>query len=159
MGILKGGTEIPDPDRELLPEEQDAVLDKLAVQVVKRGMTVPAIIFLESIKPLNFIALQAMVFFEPIVQTIFDFRDYDNLRLALERRESIEIILRKIEEKDAVAVDREKRIKKYMKEQRKHWKWYQRYLRVFTPRVKIPEEVLNPPEETEADGTGEEETK
>jgi hypothetical protein len=159
MGILKGGTDLPDSGRELLPEEQQAVLDKLAHQVVKRGMTVPAIIFLESIKPLNFIASQAMVFFEPIIQTIFDFRDYDNLRLALERRESLEILLCKIEELDAVALDREKRIKKYMKEQRKHWKWYQRYLRIFTPKVKIPDEVLNPPEDGSSAGTKPEEQK
>jgi len=37
-----------------------------------------------------------------------------------------------------------------MKVEKKKWKWYQRYLGLFTPKVKIPEEVLNdPPEEEE----------
>ena len=75
MSFWKGSGDIPDPDRKILPEEQEAVLEKLAKQVVKRGMTVPAIIFLESVRPLNFIASQAMVFFEPIVQTLFNFKD------------------------------------------------------------------------------------
>ena len=103
--------------------------------------------FLESVKPLNFIASQTMVFFEPIIQTIFNFKDYNTLRTALERRESIEILLLKIEKYDAVAMDRDKRIKKYMKQVKKDWTWYQRYLGVFCPKVKIPDEVLNPPEE------------
>ncbi len=149
MSFWKGSGDIPDPDRKILPDEQEAVLEKLAKQVVKRGMTVPAIIFLESVRPLNFIASQAMVFFEPIVQTVFNFKDYDNLRLALEERQSIEILLLKIEELDAIELERERRIKKFFKQERKKWKWYQRYLRIFPPKVKIPDEVLNPPEESE----------
>ena len=69
--------------------EEDAVLDKLAKKAVERGMAVPAILFLESIKPLNFIASQVMVFFEPVIQSVFNFRDYNTLRSALEKRESI----------------------------------------------------------------------
>ena len=111
-------------------------------------MTVPAILFLESVKPLNFIGSQAMVFFEPIVQTVFNIKDYDTLRQALEKRQTIEILLLKIEAMDAVALQREKRIKAYYKEEKKKWKWYQRYLGVFLPKVKIPDEVLNGPPES-----------
>jgi len=146
MSFFKGNIDIPDPDNTSLPPEEAAVLDKLAKKAVERGMAVPAILFLESVKPLNFITSQVMVFFEPIIQTIFNFKDYNNLRTALERRESIEILLLKIEKYDAVSMDREKRIKKYMKQVKKDWNWYQRYLGIFTPKVKIPDEVLNPPE-------------
>ncbi len=130
-----------------LPPEEEAVLEKVAHKVVDRGMTVPAILALESVKPLNYIGSQLMVFFEPIVQSLFNFKDYDNFRSALEKRVSIEILLLKIEKYDAVAAAREKRIKKYYKEQKKTWNWYQRYLGIFRPRVKIPDEVLNPPTE------------
>jgi hypothetical protein len=130
-----------------LPPEEEAVLDKVAHKVVDRGMTVPAILALESVKPLNYIGSQLMVFFEPIVQSLFNFKDYDNFRSALEKRVTIEILLLKIEKYDAIAAAREKRIKKYYRELKKSWKWYQRYFGVFRPRVKIPEEVLNPPPE------------
>ncbi len=138
---------MPDPEKPPLPAEEDAVLEKLAKKVVEWKMSVPAILALESVKPLNFIGSQAMVFFEPIIQAVFNIKDYDTFRCALEKRETIEILLLKIEAHDAVAMAREKRIKKFMKAEKKKWKWYQRYLGVFVPKVQIPEEILNPPRE------------
>lgn len=145
MNLFKSSGDLPDPDHDSLPADEDDVLDRLAKKAVERGMSVPAIVFLESVKPLNFIASQVMVFFEPIVQTIFNFRDYNTLRSALEKRQSLEILLLKIEKYDAVALAREKRIKKYMKGIKKDWAWYQKYLGLFRPKVKIPDEILNPP--------------
>ncbi len=145
MSFFRGGTEYPAPEKPTLPAEEDAVLDKVAHKVVEKQMAVPAIVFLESVKPLNFIGSQAMVFFEPIVQALFNFKDYDTFRQALEKRQSIEILLQKIERYDAVAHERQKRIKKFMKTQKKNWKWYQRWLGIATPRVDIPDDVLNPP--------------
>lgn len=147
-GFQKGGAELPEPEKKALPAEEEAVLEKVARKVVERRMAVPTIVFLESVKPLNFIGSQVLVFFEPIIQTLFNFKDYDNFRQALEKRESIEIMLLKIEELDAAASKREKRIKKFMKVEKKKWKWYQRWLGIFTPKVQIPDDVLNPsPEE------------
>lgn len=146
MGFFsRGSIEFPDPEEKRLPEEEDAVLDKLAHKVVDKGWTVVAILFLESVKPLNYIGSQTMVFFEPMVQTIFNFRDYDTLRTALEKRETLEILLTKIEKYDAVALVKEKRLKKFLKTERKKWKWYQRWLGIATPKVELPEEILNPP--------------
>ena len=145
MGFFsRGSIEFPDPEEKRLPEEEDAVLDKLAHKVVDKGWTVPAILFVESVKPLNYIGSQTMVFFEPMVQTIFNFRDYDTLRTALEKRETLEILLTKIEKYDAVALVKEKRMKKFLKTERKKWKWYQRWLGIATPKVELPEEILNP---------------
>jgi hypothetical protein len=84
---------LPDPEKPALPAEEDAVLEKLAKKVVEWKMAVPAILFLESVKPLNFIGSQTMVFFEPIIQTVFNIKDYDTFRVALEKRETIEILL------------------------------------------------------------------
>lgn len=142
MSFFGGSTELPQ-DQPPLPEDEMAVLDKLARKVVEWQMTAPAIIFLESVKPLNFIGSQAMVFFEPIVQSIFAFKDYETIRSALEKRQSIEVLLQKIEEQDVEASARDKRIKKYRKEQKKSWKWYQRYLGVFQPRIQYPDWVIH----------------
>lgn len=139
------GSDIPEKGTEALPDDESKVLDKLAGKVVEKGMTVPAILFLESVKPLNFIGSQAMVFFEPIVQTVFNIKDYDTLRQALEKRQTIEILLQKIEALDAIALQRQKRVKAFYKQEKKKWKWYQRYLGIFLPKVTIPEEVLNGP--------------
>ncbi len=152
MSIFKGSMNLPDPEKPALPAEEDAVLEKLAKKVVEWKMAVPAILFLESVKPLNFIGSQTMVFFEPIIQTVFNIKDYDTFRVVLEKRETIEVLLLKIESLDAVALSREKRIKKFMKTEKKSWKWYQRYLGVFLPKVTIPDDVLNPPEDKPATG-------
>ena len=147
MSLFKGSGDLPDADKNPLPAEEDAVLDKLARKAVERGMSVPAILFLESVKPLNFIGSQVMVFFEPVIQTVFNFRDYNTIRSALEKRQSIEILLLKIEEYDAATLTRQKRVKKYMKGIKKDWTWYQKYLGIFCPKVKIPDEILDPPEQ------------
>ncbi|HWR81848.1 MAG TPA: hypothetical protein VN285_00945 [Candidatus Deferrimicrobium sp.] len=143
MSFFKGSAELPDPEKKALPEEEEALLAKVAGKVVERRMAVPAIVFLESVKPLNYIGSQAMVFFEPIVQALFNLKDYDTFRQALERRESIEILLLKIEELDAISSRREKRIRKFMKAEKKKWKWYQRWLGIATPKVKIPQDVID----------------
>ncbi|MBD3402142.1 hypothetical protein GF420_04550 [candidate division GN15 bacterium] len=149
MSLFNRSMQLPDPEKDPLPEEQEEILEKVAHQVVKRGMTVPAIVFLESIKPLNYIGSQAMVFFEPIIQTVFNWRDYDTLRLALERRESIELMIQKIEAEDAVVLKKEKAVKKFMKAEKKNWKWYQRWLGIRTPKVELPEEIKNMPDRAE----------
>ncbi|MBU8932778.1 MAG: hypothetical protein KOO62_02115 [candidate division Zixibacteria bacterium] len=153
MSFFRGSTQFPDSGKPVLAEDERAVMEKVAKQVVDRRMAVPAIIFLESVKPLNFIASQTLVFFEPIIQTVFSFKDYEAFRTGLEKRESVEILIQHIEELDAVSYEREKRIKKFMKTERKKWKWYQRWLGLFTPKVEIPDEILNPPEEEDTAST------
>lgn len=130
----------PDP---LTPEEHQ-VLDKLAAQVIKRGMAVPAIMFLESVKPLNYVSSQAMIFFEPIVQTIFNFKDFDTFRTALEKRPTLELLIQKIEAQDAVAYKHEKAVRAFVKAEKKKWKWYQRWLGIATPRIELPDDPATP---------------
>jgi len=146
MSLFKSNWHLPDSGEKVLPEDEDAVIDKLANKVIQRGMAVPAIMFLESVKPLNYIGSQTMVFFEPIIQSLFNFKDYDTFRRALEKRETIEILLLRIEKYDAVSLAREKRMKKYRKQLQKSWKWYQRYLGVFLPKIEYPDEVINGPQ-------------
>ncbi|MEA3296700.1 MAG: hypothetical protein U9R56_02415 [candidate division Zixibacteria bacterium] len=151
MSLFRSDMDLPDPEQSPLPAEEDAVLDKVARKVVERRMGVPAILFLESVKPLNYIGAQTMVFFEPVVQAVFNFKDYNTLRHAFEKRETVEILLLKIEALGAVATQRDKRIRKFIKQEKKSWKWYQRWLGVFTPKVKIPDDVLNPSEDEISD--------
>jgi hypothetical protein len=125
------------PVKKPIPPEEDAVLEKVAKKVIQWGMAVPAILFLESIKPLNYIGAQAMVFFEPIIQSVFSIKDYDTFRMALERRENIENLLQKIEAHDAVAHKKEKLYRKKYKQERKKWTWYQRWLGIKRPRIEI----------------------
>lgn len=154
MSFFRDSLSSADP-KDPLTEEELNLLDRLAVQVVKRSMSVPSIIFLESIKPMNFIASQALVFFEPIVQAVFNFRDYDTLRTALEKRQTIEVLLRKIEEKDAIMLRRQRAERKFLKAEKKKWKWYQRWLGIRRPRITVPESIRAMPTGLELPEPGE----
>jgi hypothetical protein len=105
-----------DKNKGQITPEQDEILDKVAKKVVQKRMTVPALMFIESVKPLNFIGSQLMVFFEPIVQTLFDFKSYTIFREAIEVRENVELLMQKIEKFDAKAVKTEHAYKLMKKE-------------------------------------------
>ena len=81
--------------------EERELLERIAGEVVRRGLTAPAILFLASLAPMNFVASQAMLFFAPMVGVVLARKDYDLLQRMLERRESIELILSSIERRDA----------------------------------------------------------
>lgn len=107
-------------------EHERELLERLAKVVVRWNMSVPAIMALESVKPLNFIGSQAMVFaepmahaMEPLLQVImknFSIEDYNTLRAMLERRETIEELLLCIEYHDSIAYRKEKLFKKLKRE-------------------------------------------
>jgi len=96
---------------ELSPEELET-LEQLANRVVKMHMAVPAIMFLESVKPLNFVGSQVMLFFKPLLgiatETVnmasapllgfsVDVRFYSRVQEVLEKRASIEALIVRIE--------------------------------------------------------------
>ena len=76
-----------------------ALISKLADFVVRRNMSVPAIMFLESVRPLNFVGSQAMVFLQPILSRFFTREEYDKLAVILEKREVIDLLIKEIEQR------------------------------------------------------------
>jgi hypothetical protein len=81
-----------------LSDDDRAFLDKVADGLARRRLTTAALFFLESMKPLGFLGSQAMHFFRPIVSVVFSSPDaYDRLTRILERRGSIELLLRRLE--------------------------------------------------------------
>jgi len=82
------------------PEDDETVLvGKLADYVVRRNMSVPAVMFLESVRPLNFVGSQAMVFFKPVLSRFFSRDEYDKIATILEKREVVDMLIREIEQK------------------------------------------------------------
>ncbi|KQC13048.1 MAG: hypothetical protein APR63_01430 [Desulfuromonas sp. SDB] len=115
---------------ELNGQEEIELMDKIAHQVVKRELTVPAIMFLESVKPLNFIGSQAMVFFNPLVQIVFPSKIYGQMQLFFEKRENVEKLIQHIEKADSEYVDQNKKLNsdkpKPDKTKKKTFFWWKR---------------------------------
>jgi len=78
--------------------EDQALLERLATRVVELHMEVPAILALETAKPVTVIASQALIFFEPMIQSLFRFSDYRRFTALLERRDVMESLIRLIEQ-------------------------------------------------------------
>ena len=94
-------------DTNTLSPDDLALLDRLAQRVVELHMEVPAILTLETSKPLSLLASQTLVFFEPIVQSLFRLEGYRRFAALAERRDALETLTRKIEEQaDRVSAER-----------------------------------------------------
>ena len=81
---------------ELTPDER-RVLERLADRVVELRLEVPAVLTIESARPLSLLAGQTMTFFEPLVQALFRAPDYRLYASLVERRECLETLARMIE--------------------------------------------------------------
>jgi hypothetical protein len=105
-------------DERPLPEHRE-IMDRFARKIIDWRMTAPAILFLESAKPLSFLGNQALIFFQPIVQSIFSFKTYDEVVDILEDRDNLEYLLSRIEKLEAERSRTEKEEKKRRREEKR----------------------------------------
>ncbi|MBI2503337.1 MAG: hypothetical protein HYW07_08915 [Candidatus Latescibacteria bacterium] len=83
---VEGPREEPDPrERE--------VAARLARFVVRRQLLTPALMLLESGRPLNFIGSQMLAFLAPFATLIFASEEYEVLVRLLERRRGIDLLI------------------------------------------------------------------
>jgi len=108
MGWFKNAFAITKPGSTPLTPRQDEILDRIAAKVVEWKMSVPAVLFLESMKPLNYIGSQVLVFFSPIANSLFTVKDYDEFVALMEERGNVERLLNRIEDKEAARDGRQK---------------------------------------------------
>jgi hypothetical protein len=80
----------------LTPEDR-ALLEGMAGWLGRRNLTVPAVLFLESVKPLHFIGSQMLVFFEPMVHAFTGGKNYSRFAQLMEDGDALEQFLVMIE--------------------------------------------------------------
>ena len=117
-----GETPGPPPDsrgQDGFDSEDEVLVNKVAEKIVRMRMTVPAIFFLESSKPLAFLGGQLLIFLEPFVQTLFNFRQYQRFAFLMEDRSNWERLIRRVEDLEAEYTEKEKSDKKKKKEHKK----------------------------------------
>ena len=74
---------------ESMSPEDAALLERVATAVIERGMAAPAVVFLESVGPMNFLGSQALHFFMPILEVVFPPRDVERVAFLLEQRDTL----------------------------------------------------------------------
>ncbi|HQK95344.1 MAG TPA: hypothetical protein PLD23_17745 [Armatimonadota bacterium] len=111
--------EQPTRDDEGRPEGASDLIERLARRVVGLHMAPPAIFVLESTKPLTFIASQALIVFEPIVQAVFSFREYREFQRLMEDRANVERLIDRIEDLEDARVEAERAERRARREARR----------------------------------------
>jgi hypothetical protein len=77
--------------------EQDAIVDKVVALIHRFGLVTPAIVALESVRPLNFIGSQFMHVTSPIAALVLVRGQWDVIAGMLEDRRSVEYLICKLE--------------------------------------------------------------
>lgn len=111
---LKHAFAVDSGEADFTPEDM-ALLQKIAGGVVKRQLATPAIMFLESVRPLNFLGSQTLIFFQPIVDMIISTTEMERFSRILERRKSIPILIDLIEKADNERISTKAKAKKEVK--------------------------------------------
>lgn len=99
-----------------LTQRQGELLEKVARRVVDLRASAMAIFLLEATKPLSFLGSQLLVFFNPIIQPIFNFKDYEEVTEMIENRDNIEFLIQRIEKLQDEQIQRDRELKRAKKE-------------------------------------------
>ncbi|RKY05581.1 hypothetical protein DRP77_00555 [Candidatus Poribacteria bacterium] len=96
LSVWRSDAGLISPD-DIPEEERDRIIEAVAREIVKRGFTTPALLFIELSKPVNFIASQLLVALDPLVSSVLTSSDYRKFSLLMEDDENIERLLQAIE--------------------------------------------------------------
>jgi len=94
-----------------ITERQQKLLEKIARFISRKGFTTPALLFLETSQPLNFITSQFMIFLEPFLTILVPRDSYNDIQLILEQRQGIEYFLSILEEMEYQKNEEDKKTK------------------------------------------------
>lgn len=77
--------------------QRDELLERLARRIVERGLTAPAILFLEAYKPLAFLGTQLFWTIQPFLGIVLNADDVRDLALLMQDDTSTEALLARLE--------------------------------------------------------------
>ena len=73
------------------------LISNLAQKIVRHGMAMPAIFFLDMVKYMSFIGSQLMVFFGPVITVFIQSKSFYQITHLLEERQNVEFLMLEIE--------------------------------------------------------------
>ncbi|MBD3673974.1 MAG: hypothetical protein HUJ26_10665 [Planctomycetaceae bacterium] len=98
MNWLKHAFAIDDGEGvEPTPSQAEAI-DRVLKELLRRGMAVPAMMALETCRPLNYVGSQLLVFLSPVIKVTLGIQAQDDFARFLEKRGSIDYLLDRFEQ-------------------------------------------------------------
>lgn len=101
-------------DRERAVE----LIEKISHFIVKRRMAAPAIMTIESLRPLSRLGSQLMYFLAPFAELIFNPKEYQEFAALLQSEENVALLIGRIDELD-VEMYKEERQKRRLHRKRR----------------------------------------
>ena len=104
---------------EISEERAVELIEKISKFIAERKMAAPAIMTIESLRPLARIGSQLMHFLAPFAEIIFNAKEYQEFAVLLENEEYVRLLIKRIDEID-VEMYREERKDKKLKRKRRN---------------------------------------
>ncbi|MGE5560507.1 MAG: hypothetical protein ACM3XN_05555 [Chloroflexota bacterium] len=104
---------------ELTAKRRDELIDWFVDQVTKRGLTTPAIIFLEVNRPMTFVASSLATFLGPIVGVVLPPNMMDEIAALLADRSNVDLVIDRLEKAADLQNRRDRELKLKVQEERK----------------------------------------
>jgi hypothetical protein len=87
------------PEADQVPTRaQAALVERFCRLIAERGLETPALLFLETARPLNFVSAQALTFLSPVLSALGPPQALDEVAAFLEHRGAVDYLCRRIEE-------------------------------------------------------------
>lgn len=86
------------PGPAMPTDAEREVIDRLCGVIVSRGLVTPALVFLESVRPLNYVSAQTLHFFAPFISALGDTHSFNEFAHFLERRGAIDYLCQRLDE-------------------------------------------------------------
>ena len=113
---------------EVSKERTAELIEKVAMFFAERRLGAPALLFLESFRPLNFIGSQIMYFLTPFANVLFANREFEEFAAIMGERENIQLLIKRIDELDE-KLNAEQRQRESIKRKR-FWNKVKRFFRI-----------------------------
>jgi len=104
---------------EVSEERAVELIEKISKFIAERRMAAPAIMTIESLRPLARIGSQLMHFLAPFAEIIFNAKEYQEFAVLLENEEYVRLLIKRIDEID-VEMYRDERKDKRLKRKRRN---------------------------------------
>ena len=105
---------------EITEERALELIEKAAKYIAERRMASAAILAIESLRPLNFIASQLMYFLAPFAEIIFNPKEYQEFAVLIENDKHIKRLLKRIDEIDSELFDEERKQRKLLRRRKRN---------------------------------------
>ncbi len=105
---------------EISEERAVELIEKISKFITERRMAAPAIMTIESLRPLARIGSQLMHFLAPFAEIIFNPKEYQEFAVLLENEEYVRLLIKRIDEIDVDMFREERKSRKLRRKRRRN---------------------------------------